>query len=425
MCLNNSVQRKPDEVSFLGEISDEGSSDSDSDSEFETIEEDNEIERKNPQSSGPRARNAEFGESENNRTDKESSELKESANVIENSSSTDADTTDTPEEASSIEKTEGKNELQDPSQLTSDSVGADKNTPVACDASSGNTGLSAVIDDSEVKNEQQDSSQPSSCSVDHEKGTLSVDESPTSDTEISAIAEKSGEKMTLDDDDSSAKREDCSNDEKSRVQDNAREYVEGSLEVKGTVADGCNDMEENVDEIKECSEQKEMNGRLEETKRENVNERNETELTNVQVSEFRNDQQSAEKDFSVKKTNSQEQLGEELPKEDETRKDQKMPLHEIEKQKANEVQLHGGGRQPDEDSKEQRREETREQQNSKNTELNNKQDKESEPANVTKDIGDELQTFEIENEVKERAVTGTDSQVASSQDSENSPTNEV
>ena len=424
MSLNNSVQRKPDEVSFLGEISDEESSDSDS--EFETIEEDNETERKNPQSSGPSARNAEFGQSENNRTDKESSELKGSSNVIENSSSTDADTTDAPEEASSIEKSEGKNELQDPSQLTSDSVGADKNTPVACDASSGNTDLSAVIDDSEVKNELQDSSQPSSCSVDHEKGTLTVDESPTSDTEISATAEKSGEKMTLDDDDSSAKKEDCSNDEKSRVQDNAREFVEGSLEVKGTVADECKDKEKNVDEIKECcSEQKEMDGRLEETKRENVNERNETELTNVQASEFRNDQQSAEKDFSVKKNNSQEQLNEELPKEDETRKDQKMPLHEIEKQKINEVQLHGGGPQPDEDSKEQRREETREQQNSKDTELNNKQDKESEPANVTKDIGDELQTFENENEVKEQAVTGTDSQVESSQDSENRPTNEV
>lgn len=418
MSLNNSVQRKPDEVSFLGEIPDEESSDSDSDSEFETIEEDSEIERKNPQSSGPSARNAEFGESENNRTDKESSELKESSNVIENSSSTDADTTDTPEELSSIEKTEGKNELPDPSQLTSNSVGAGKNTPVTCDASSGN------IDDNEVKTELQDSSQPSSCSVDHEKGTLCVDESPTSGTEISAIAEKSGEKMTLDDDGSSAKREDCSNDEKSRDQDNAREYVEGSLEVKGSVAVGCKDKEENVDEIKECSEQKEMNERLEETKRENVNERNETELTNVQASEFRNDQQSAEEDFSVKKNNSQEQLNEELPKEGETRKDKKMPLHEIEKQKANEVQLHGGGRQADEDSREQGREETREQHNSKDTELNNKQDKGSELANVTKDIGDELQTFENENEIKEQAVTGTDSQVASSQDSENRPTNE-
>lgn len=418
MSLNNSVQRKPDEVSFLGEIPDEESSDSDSDSEFETIEEDSEIERKNPQSSGPSARNAEFGEGENNRTDKESSELKESSNVIENSSSTDADTTDTPEELSSIAKTEGKNELQDPSQLTSNSVGAGKNTPVTCDASSGN------IDDNEVKTELQDSSQPSSCSVDHEKGTLCVDESPTSDTEISAIAEKSGEKMTLDDDGSSAKREDCSNDEKSRDQDNAREYVEGSLEVKGSVAVGCKDKEENVDEIKECSEQKEMNERLEETKRENVNERNETELTNVQASEFRNDQQSAEEDFSVKKNNSQEQLNEELPKEGETRKDKKMPLHEIEKQKANEVQLHGGGRQADEDSREQRREETREQHNSKDTELNNKQDKGSELANVTKDIGDELQTFENENEIKEQAVIGTDSQVASSQDSENRPTNE-
>ena len=423
---NDSGQRKPDEVSFLGEISDEESSDSDS--EFERIEEDDVTERKNPQNSGPSALNAEIGESENTRTDKESSELKESSKVIENSSSSDKDTMNTPEESSSIEKSEGNNELQDPSQLTSDSVGADKSTLVACDASSGNTDLSTVIDDSEGKNELQDSSQLSSNSIGPEKGNSGVNESPASDTDLSAIVVKRGEKTSLDDDDSSAKREDCSSDEKSCAQDNAREFVEGNLGGEGTVAGGCKDKEVNDEETKKecCSEQNEIDGTVEEAKRENVNERNEKELTNVQALAYRNDKHNTESDLSVEKNNLQEQSEEELHKEQGDRKDQTVPPYEIEKQKENEVQLHGESRQQDEDSKEQRRDETLEQPNSKDTELNNEQDQKNEPASVTKGSEDELRAVEKEDQrQKGQAETGTDSQVESTQENENILTNET
>jgi len=309
--------------------------------------------------------------------------------------------------------------------LTSDSVGADKNSPVACDASSGNTDLSAVIDDGDGMIVVQDSSQLSNHSVDPEKGKSGVDESPASGTDLSAMADKSGGNMSVEDD-SSAKREDCSSGEKSCVQDNAHEFVEGSLGGEVTVADGCKDKEVNVEETKTecCSEQKEMDGTVEETKRENVNERNEKEQANVQASVCRNDKQYAESDLSVETNNSQEQSEEELPREQGNGKDQTISPYEMEKQKENEVQVHGESRQ-DENSKEQRREETREQQNSKNTELNYEQDSANEPASVTKGSEDELQAIENENEVKGQAATGTDSQVESTQDSDNMPTNET
>ena len=424
--LNGSGQRKPEEVSFLGEISDEESCDSDSDSEFEKIEEDDEIEGKNFQSSGPDARNVEIGDSENNKTDKESLELKESSTVIEKSSSTDKDAIDTPEESSIIEKSEGKNELQDPSQSTSDSVGADKNTPVACDASSGNTDRLADVDDSDGKIEVQDSSQLSSYSVDLEKVNSGVDDSPASGKDLSAMAEKSGGEMSVEAD-SSEKREDCSSDEKSCVEDKAREFEEGRVGGDGTVADGCKDKEVDAEETKTgcCSEQKEMDGTVEETKWENINVRNEKELTNVQASVCRNDKENAVSDLSSDTNNSQEQSEEDPPKEQGNGKDQAIPQYEEEKQKEKEVQLHGNSPQQDENSKEQRREEICELQNSKNTELNNEQDSENEPASVTKGSEDELQANENANKVEGQAATGTDNQVESTQDSENMPANET
>lgn len=418
--LGGSDQRKPDEVSFLGEISDEETSDSDS--EFEIVEEDDVIERKNLQSSG--AGDAEIGETENIKTDTESSELKESSNVIEHSS--DKDTMDTPEESSIIEKSEGKNELQDPSQLTSDSLGADKNTHVACDVSSGCTDLSDVIDDSDGKNEVQDSSQLTNYSVDLKKGNSGVGESPVSVTDL-AMADESARELSVEDD-LSAKRYDCSSDEKSCLQDNAGEFVEGSLAGEVTIADGCKDKVVNVEGSKmECSEQKERDGTEEETIRKNVKQRNEKEQTNVQASVCRNDKQNAEDDLSIETNNSQEQSEEELPKEQGNGKDQTVLEYEIEKQKENEVQFHEESRQQDESSKEQSREETREQQNSKNTELRSEQDSENEPASVTKGSEDELEAIKNENKVKGQAATRTEQleeeQVESTQDSENMPTN--
>lgn len=382
--LAGSGQRKPDEVSFLGEISDEESSDSDS--ELEKVEEEDLVERKNSQSSEASVRDAENRASENNRTDKESSELKGSSNVIENSA--DKDTMDTSKESSSIDESEGKNELQDQSQLTGDSVGADKNTSAASDASSGNADLSAVIGESEGKN---DSSQLSSNSVDPEKGNSGVDESPASETDLTVMMEKSGGKMSVDND-SSAKKEDCNRDEKSCVKGNVREFVEGSLGGEGTVADGCKDKRANAEETEMecCSEQKEIDGTVEEAKRENVNEGNEKELTNVESSVCQSDKQNAESDLSVEKNNSQGQPEEELPKEQEDGKDQTIPLHEIQKQQENEVQLHGESRQPDEDSKEQSKEEIHEQQNSTDTELNNERDSGNESASVIQGGGVEL-----------------------------------
>lgn len=387
--LAGSGQRKPDEVSFLGEISDEESSDSDS--ELEKVEEEDLVERKNSQSSEASARDAENRASENNRTDQESSELKGSSNVIENSASTDKDTMDTSKESSSIDESEGKNELQDQSQLTGDSVGADKNTSAASDASSGNADLSAVIGESEGKNELRDSSQLSSNSVDPEKGNSGVDESPASETDLTVMMEKSGGKMSVDNG-SSAKKEDCNRDEKSCVKGNVREFVEGSLGGEGTVADGCKDKGANAEETEMecCSEQKEIDGTEEEAKRENVNEGNEKELTNVESSVCKSDKQNAESDLSVEKNNSQGQPEEELPKEQEDGKDQTIPLHEIQKQQENEVQLHGESRQPDEDSKEQSKEEIHEQQNSTDTELNNERDSGNESASVIQGGGVEL-----------------------------------
>ena len=427
--LNGSDQRKPDEVSFLGEISDEETSDSDS--EFEKVEEDDVIERKNLQSSGPGARDAEI-----NKTDKESSELKESSDTMDTSEqssdviehSSDKHTMDTPEESAIIQKSEGKSERQDPSQLTSDTVCADKNTPVACDASSGYTDLSANIDDSDGKKEVQDSSQLSNYSVDLQKVNSGVDESPVSDTDLLAVADKTGRELSVEDD-SSAKRDDCSSGKKGCLQDNAREFVEGSLGGQVTNADGSKDKVVDVEETKMecCSEQKEMEGTVEETKRENGNQRNEKEQTTIQASVCRNDKQIAEDDLSIETNNSQEQSEEELPKEQGNGKDQTILTYEIEKQKENEVHFHGESRQQDENSKEQRREETLEQKNSKNAELNDEQDSENEPASVTKGSEDELQAIEKENEVKGQTAAGTEQveeeQVESTQDSENMPTN--
>ena len=424
MSLNGSGQRKPDEVSFLGEISDEDSSDSDS--EFEKAEEDDLIVRKNSQGSAAGGHDAQNLENENSGTEKKSSELRDSSNATGSSSNVLKDTPgpceqstsstdlsaantnnenkkadkesswlkdsldaigcstgvvkDTPDTCESVvmEKSEGNNELQDSSQLPSNSVDADKNTSVACEASSSNTDVSAVIDNSEGRNEVQDSSQLSSNSVSAVKDTSDVDESPARDTDLSAMMEKSEAKMSKEDSNRGGDEEGC-------VKENVREFVEGSLGGGESKDKGIN-----VGETKmECpSEKEEMKETAEETKKENLSEANEKELRNIEPPVGENDQRNTESVLSVEKYNSELQpKEEELPKTQQEQENEKIyssSQDEIEKQQKNEPE----NQQRDEESKEQTKEEAHEQ-NSKDTELNNGQDNENKSASSTQGSADE------------------------------------
>lgn len=66
------------------------------------------------------------------------------------------------------------------------------------------------------------------------------------------MVEKSGGKMLVEDD-LFVKREDCSSDEKSCVEDSVWEFEEGRLGGEEVVVDGCKGKEVYVEEIKmEC-----------------------------------------------------------------------------------------------------------------------------------------------------------------------------
>lgn len=381
--LNGSGQQKSDEVNFLGEISDEDSSDSDSsdsDSELENGEEDDLIKRKNSQGSGASGLDAEKREHENNRTDKESSELKDpSAHVTSDTASALKDTPDTCEASSSstdlvVDKSEEKNKEQDSSESESCS--------------------SAMLDNKEGKNKVQDSSQLSNDSVSAVKDTR---ESLVSDADLSAMIKKSEGKIEMDD--SSSKQEDRSGDEKSYVKDNVGEFVEGSLgeeESKDTRVDD----EETKTECPSVKEEIEADtqgvGKEADVKTENLSDANEKKLTNVDVSVSRNDGQNAKSDLIVEKINSQGQLEED----------------EIEKPHQHEVQLDRESLRHDEDNKVKAKEETHEQHNRADTELNHEQVNENEPASQEQGSKDEG---------KEKTASETDSWDA--QDSENKQTN--
>ncbi|KAL9958457.1 hypothetical protein ACROYT_G035472 [Oculina patagonica] len=456
--LNGSGQRKPDEVSFLGEISDEESSDSDS--EFEKAEEDDLTERKNSQGSAADGLDAQNGENKNNRTEKESSELIDASNLNVDSTSVVKDTPHPYEESTSktdlsvvnmyneniktdqesselkdssnatrefngvvettldtcegssstcntdrpmvMDKSEVTNELQDSSRLPSTSVGADKNTAVTCEAS--NTDLSA--DSSGGRNEVQDAAQLSSTSVSAAKDTSDVDESTANDTDLSSMMEKSEGKMSVDD---SSAKQDPSGDGESSVKGNALEFVEGSLGMEEVCSDKSKDKEINAEETKkECpSETEEMKETVKELKKENLSETSEKELANIEPSVSKNDERNTENNLQL------QQKEEDLPKtqEQESGKGESGSQEEIEKQQKNEEQLNEKSRQTDEETHEQ---------NSKDTELNNEQGNDKKPASHAQGSGDEVQAGE--DELKPQTVGETDNQDA--QDSDNKQTNE-
>ena len=417
--FNSRGQRKPDEVSFLGEISDEESSDSESEEKGVV---------KSSIGLEPRGFDAKKRENENIRTANESQELKTSSEVIGTSLSVAKDATNTCEVTTSdadrsvATNLEEKSTPQDESQLISNSVGAGNSTEVTLEASTSGTDVSAVIDNKEEKNTAQDSSTSSNNSVNVMKETRDVCESPVSDANLSAVIEKSEGKMPVSE---SSLEQDNSKMGASAV-DHVRESVESGLrEEEETGSSDRKGTEVDVDypSEKQKLESTERDEKETDVKGVNLSEENAKELPNV-------GSRTGSSDLSVKKIDSRVERDEETSKdqeEQESKKDSITSQDGVEKLQNTEEQLAAESGQLDEGSEEQTQDKTHEQQNNMDTNLNDGLLNGKEPEGEAQRCED--RALDSEKETNQETTSKTDNKDESpqqtTQDGENEQTNQT
>ena len=414
--LNSRGQRKPDEVSFLGEISDEESSDSESEEKGVV---------KSSIGLEPKGFDAKKRENENIRTENESQELKTSSEVIGNSLSVAKDATNTCEVTTSdadrsvATNLEEKSTPQDESQLISNSVGAGNSTEVTLEAS---TSVSAVIDNEEEKNAAQDSSPSSNNSVNAMKETRDVCESPVRDANLSAVIEKSEGKMPV----SESSLEQDNSKMGASAMDHVWESVESSLrEEEETGSSDRKGTEVDVDypSEKQKLESTERDEKETDVKGDNLSEENAKELPNV-------GSRTGSSDLSVKKIDSRVERDEETSKDQEeqgSKKDSITSQVGVEKLQNTEEQLAAESGQLDEGSEEQAQDKTHEQQNNMDTNLNDGLLNGKEPEGEAQRCED--RALDSEKETNQETTSKTDNKDESpqqtTQDGENEQTNQT
>lgn len=182
-------QRKPEEVSFLGEISDEDSSDDDSsdDDSEETSGvkstpglEPREVDDRKCDSESFRAQDGSQDAAFPNVNDNS-----ESQSAAKGSMNTSKDSVDDGDRFELSERSEEKYQPQEVSKSTSASINADDTKASSLEALSGNTNLSTVIDNNEEQNADQDSSQSNSNVVNTVNEIQDVSKSPVADEDRS------------------------------------------------------------------------------------------------------------------------------------------------------------------------------------------------------------------------------------------------
>lgn len=239
--FNGSSQRKPGEVSFLGEISDEDSSDSGD--EYDKGEGNYFSKGPNYQAYGKsELASAERRDGEYNKTDKQTTEVKDSSEVTSNSLRTVEDTSNT--EASStgndlssmMKKTDGNLEVKDSSaedlklkdSFVNTSAGTGKSSALDADLSTTNAQTEGKLEMEGSSMQNAKLNDPSVNTSDSVNDTAGFSGVSTSSADLSGVAEKGAEK--IEEEDFNEKQKHCEKgscvDDRERVM---REFVEGSV----------------------------------------------------------------------------------------------------------------------------------------------------------------------------------------------------